>query len=151
MSRASYERMRERMEQYAPGFVAPSYEESGFVVECTEQEDRARQEFKAESDVVVQLQRYGAGLPFSSGERDDTLDLMRSYELVQKSRDAWARLPERVQEKYSGWRDLERAAADGSLQEFLKAPAPAEVPSAGGGASPSESAADGGTSGTPTG
>lgn len=117
------------------------------VVECTESEDMARQEYKLQSDLQYQVTRFGAGLPFKSGEVNfDNLDLTRAFELIEESREAWLRLPKVVRDRYMSWDNVERAAGSGELAQVLKAAgiAAEDVPAAGPAASPSDSAADDG-------
>lgn len=113
------------------------------VIECTAAEDMARQEYKLQSDLSYQVQRFGAGLPFKSGEVNfDLMDLTKAFELIAESRDAWLRLPKVVRDRYQSWDNVERAAASGELAQVLKAAgiddgSSSSIPAA----SPSDSAA----------
>lgn len=121
------------------------------VIACTASEDMARQEYKLQSDLQYQVTRFGAGLPFKSGEVNwDNMDLTRAFELIAESRDAWLRLPRVVRDRYQSWDNVERAASSGELLQVLKAAgiAAEEVPAAVSAASPSVSAADGASGGS---
>lgn len=118
------------------------------VVACTAAEDMARQEYKMSSDLQYQVTRFGAGLPFKSGEVNfDQMDLTAAFSLLEESRDAWLRLPKVVRDRYQSWDNVERAAASGELQQLLQT---AGIDMTGSSVvakpdvSPSESAADGG-------
>lgn len=116
------------------------------VIECTEAEDMARQEYKLQSDLAYQVQRFGAGLPFKSGEVNfDNLDLTKAFELIAESREAWLRLPKVVRDRYQSWENVERAAQTGELQQVLQTAGidTGVVPVAKPAVSPSDSAADG--------
>jgi len=115
------------------------------VIECTEAEDMARQEYKLQSDLQYQVTRFGAGLPFKSGEVNfDNLDLTRAFELIEESREAWLRLPGVVRDRYQSWASVEKAAASGELEQLLKTAGidTGVVPVAKPAVSPSDSAAD---------
>lgn len=114
----------------------------GPVVECSAEEDRARQEYKLQSDLAYQVQRFGVGAHPVYGSVDfDNLDLTRALEIVERSREEWAKLPAVVRERYGSWAAVERAHRSGELEQVLKAAGAAEVPSAALAASPSDSAA----------
>lgn len=91
-------------------------------IECTVEEDRARQEFKAESDVAEQLRRYGGGVPFRNAFVDYDTDLLQAYDMVEQAADSWSRLPERVRREFRTWPEVELAAANGTLADLLKPP-----------------------------
>lgn len=113
-------------------------------VECTPEEDRARQEFKRETETSYLLAKFGAGQAFpaapgSSGHFEQDMDLQTAYRVVQESKSAWLRLPPDVREKYGSWIQLQEAVERGEYP-----PKPVEAPAvvAGGSAgSPSVSAA----------
>lgn len=116
------------------------------VIACTESEDMARQEYRLQSDLAYQVQRFGAGLPFRSGEVNfDNLDLTKAFELIAESREAWLRLPKVVRDRYISWDNVERAAQTGELQQVLQTAGidTGVVPVASPAVSPSESAAGG--------
>lgn len=116
------------------------------VLACPEEEDMARQEYKLSSDLSYQVQKFGAGLPFRSGEVNfDNLDLTVAFDLIAQSREAWLRLPRVVRDRYQSWNNVERAAASGELEQLLKTAGidTGAVPVAKPAVSPSDSAADG--------
>lgn len=118
------------------------------VIACDPAEDKARQEFKEDSDINVQMRRYGVGHAFEVGSVDYDLDLQASIEAVNAAHDAWRRLPANVRDKWPSWDALQAAAESGELSEFLKPAAAPDGGSSGAAAgSPSGSAAGGGTSG----
>lgn len=120
-------------------------------LECPPEEDMARQEYKLSSDTAYQVQRFGAGLPFKTGELNfDLLDLTKAFELMAESREAWLRLPKIVRDRYRSWDNVERAAATGELLQVLKAAGidAGAVPASKPDASPSESAAGDASSGS---
>lgn len=144
MSIESYDRMVARMRKRDPSVVPPPYEESGFGVDCSNLPDLARQEFKAEADLSYQVRRFGAGVPFQVGQYDANMDLLKAHELVERTREAWFALPEKVRDRWKTWPELERAALSGELSAFLKPPAAPGGGSPGGaGGSPSDSAGGG--------
>lgn len=91
---------------------------SGIV--CTEAEDMARQEYKLQSDLSYQVQRFGAGLPFQSGELNTDLDLTKAFELIEESQQRWLSVPKSVRDRYQSWANVEAAAQSGELAQFLK-------------------------------
>lgn len=116
------------------------------VVECTEAEDMARQEYKLQSDLSYQVQRFGTGHKVQFGVIDfDNSDLTRAFELVAESRDAWLRLPKVIRDRYHSWPALEAAIVSGEADQLLKAAGVAAdaVAAAKPAASPSDSAAGG--------
>lgn len=115
-------------------------------VACPPKEDRARQEFKTETETSTILARFGAGQAFPravgvNGEVDFDLDLRAAYEVVQASRDAWLRLPIDVRQQFRGWQELQAAVEAGTWPP-KKAPEAAAAGAAGSGASASDSAPD---------
>lgn len=87
---------------------------------CTAAEDMARQEYKLQSDLQYQVTRFGAGLPFHSGELDTDLDLTRAFELIEETQQRWLTLPKGVRDRYMSWANVEHAAKTGELEQFLK-------------------------------
>lgn len=75
-----------------------------------ESEDRARQEFKDESDVNVILRRFGAGgfepRPVVYGVQDFDDDLQGVYIAAAEAQAGWNRLPEHLRKRYPGWPEL---------------------------------------------
>lgn len=115
-------------------------------VRCDPKEDRARQEFKRESETSTILARFGAGQAFPmtpgrGGEVDFDLDLQAAYRVVEESRQAWLRLPADVRARFRGWEELQAAVEAGEWPP-KKAPEPAAAGAAGSGASASDSAPD---------
>lgn len=113
-------------------------------VKCDPKEDRARQEFKAESETSTILARFGAGQAFparrlENGEVDFDLDLATAHRVVQESRDAWFRLPLEVRQKYRNWMELQGAVEAGEWPPKKAAEAASAVDAASG-ASASDSA-----------
>jgi len=90
------------------------------VVVCNAAEDMARQEYKLSSDLAYQVTRFGAGVPFASGELDTDMDLTRAFELVEESQSRWLSLPKLVRDRYSSWANVEAAARSGELLQLLK-------------------------------
>lgn len=93
--------------------------------------DRARQEFKAETDVNYQLRRFGVGRPLKFGEADYTIDLQGALTAIAAARRAHSKLPKEVRDKYPSWRDMLSAVENGELNSELlkpKPPAPAVEP-----------------------
>lgn len=106
---------------------------------CDPKEDRARQEFKQETETSYILQRFGAGQafgPLPSGEVDYDLDLQRAFALIRESRDAWRRLPPEAQ-RFGSWQKLQEAIEAGEYPPKPAAPAAAGAAGAGGSASDS--------------
>lgn len=87
---------------------------------CTDAEDMARQEYKLQSDLQYQVTRFGAGLPFQSGQLDTDLDLTRAFELVEESQQRWLALPKGIRDRYMSWANVEHAAKSGELEQFMK-------------------------------
>lgn len=86
----------------------------------TPDEDRARQEFRAETDVNKILKNFGVGhlnnaaAPY--GEHDYTIDLQQALTSVEATRRAYDRLPEDVREKYPTWQRLVEAMENGTYE-----------------------------------
>lgn len=80
-------------------------------------EDRARQEFKDETDVNVILRRFGAGgfevRPVQYGIQETDLELQTVYAAAAVAEDGWLKLPEHVRKRYSGWPELLSAVEAG--------------------------------------
>lgn len=123
------------------------------VVSCTAEEDRARQEYRLQSDLAYQVQRFGVGAHPQYGTVDyETMDLTRAFEIMAESRRAWLELPSIVRERYGSWQGVEKAAASGELEQLLKtAGLDGSRKPSGPDGSPSDSAGDKGTGGGPPG
>lgn len=92
------------------------------VVACSPEEDRARQEYRLQSDLAYQVQRFGVGVHPAYGVVDvDAMDLTRAFEIIEASRQAWLELPAVIRERYGSWSNVEKAAASGELQQVLQA------------------------------
>lgn len=80
-------------------------------------EDKARQEFAADSDVNTVLRRFGAGgfevRPVVYGTQDTDLDLQTVYAAVAVAEDAWAKLPKHLRSRYPGWPEVMAAMDKG--------------------------------------
>lgn len=103
--------------------------ESGFffpTVECPAKERQVRDEYARESDIAFQIKQFGAGQAFPrvgySGISDDSVDLLRAYELLDESADLWSRMPDDVRSKYRSFAELEAARNAGEWPP--KPPAP---------------------------
>lgn len=83
-------------------------------------EDKARQEFAAECDVNAILRRFGAGgfvpLPVVYGAQDLDLGLQEVFAAAEVATNAWAKLPERLRNRYPGWEELLAAIERGEAQ-----------------------------------
>lgn len=97
--------------------VMPEY---GPVVVCSAAEDMARQEYKLSADLKYQVARFGAGVPFQSGEVDTDLDLTRAFQLIEETQQRWLSLPKLVRDRYTSWANVESAARSGELLQLLK-------------------------------
>lgn len=90
-------------------------------VECTAAEDKARQEYALSSDLAYQVQKFGWGHAFPTGEQDfDLMDLTKAMEVIEESQAAWHRLPKVVRDRYRSWSNVEKAAKSGELEQLLK-------------------------------
>lgn len=82
-------------------------------------EDRARQEFKDESDINVILRKANAGgfepRPVQYGVQDFDWDLQGLYESQRIAAEAWQRLPEGLRARYKGWEELLPALERGDV------------------------------------
>lgn len=108
--------------------------ESGLA--CTPEEDKARQEFKAEADINVLLRKYGAvpQRPLSYGEVDFDLDLHTAINAVSQASLGYASLPEHVRRKFPDLPSLFAAIANGEAVDFTAPPPSDGSSSEGGGA-----------------
>lgn len=112
-----------------------------FGVRCPPEEDRARQEFKAETDTSYLLHRYGVpNVPGEFGVMDFDVSLQSALHAHREAQEAFRRLPAELQAKYGSWERLFAAIQSGEYQ-----PAAASAGGSGdaGGGSPSDSAAGG--------
>lgn len=104
------------------------------MLDCSGSEDRARQEFKTETDVNYILRRFGVEgnapqRPLQYGEGDYTLDLQQAYDVVDQTKAAWHKLSPSARTKMPTWRHMLEAMASGRIAEYLKRPQdPKNVP-----------------------
>lgn len=98
------------MRSQAAGYLEVSQWSDDAAVRCDPAEDKARQEFKDESDVNVLLRRFGAGgfeaRPVVYGTQDFDTDLQTVYAAAAVAQDGWLKLPEHVRRRYPGWPEL---------------------------------------------
>jgi len=111
-------------------------------IECTAEEDKARQEYALQSEIGYQIQRFGVGHPLQFGSVDyDSMDLTKAMALLEEAQTAWLSLPAVIRDRYQSWANVEAAAASGELEQVLKAAGVSAAVADASGASPSESAA----------
>lgn len=88
-------------------------------IHCTPEEDRTRQEFRDEVDVNMIVLRAGGGLPLQNpviyGEVNYDLNLQDALEAVSSARQAWAKQPDEVRARFTGFPDLYDAVASGRV------------------------------------
>lgn len=87
---------------------------------CPEEEDKTRQEDKAETDINRILQRFGVGqMPqlrqASYGELDYTIDLQIALEATAAAKRGWAALPPQLKRKYPNYLHLLNALESGQV------------------------------------
>jgi len=112
-------------------------------IECTAEEDKARQEHALSTEIGYQISRFGVGHPVNYGEQNfDLMDRTVAIEVIEASNQAWLSLPKVVRDRYQSWANVEAAAASGELQQLLKAAGVAAAVAAAPAASPSDSAAE---------
>lgn len=112
----------------------------GPVLSCPPEEDKCRQEFKQEADLLYQLARFGVGQVPRYGHQDMDLDLTTALNTMAAAKDAWHKVPEALRARYRDWAALETAERSGELQAFLKASEASAAGAEGSGASTSDSA-----------
>lgn len=115
---------------------------SDLYVVCSPAEDRCRQEFKDDADVNLILRRHGVGAasmlrPVAYGSYDFDQSLHGALLSLQSFREAFSGLPEGLRKAYPSPEALMAAVAAG---EDIQAALDAEILSASGGASASDSA-----------
>lgn len=100
-------------------------------IDCSNDKDMARQEFKNEADIAYMLSKFGVIAPRGTptyGEWDDTIDLMTAISSVNDAKEAYLKLPEELRAKFTSMEQLLDAVSNGSL--VLKdEEAPVEPPS----------------------
>lgn len=100
---------------------APLYDQAtgapGVPADVNPDEDRTRQEFKADADVNVIVRRFGPNA-FAGGEygsQDFDLDLLQVQEATRTALKGFSRLPEAVQARYRDVESYLAAFATGDL------------------------------------
>lgn len=81
--------------------------------------DKARQEFKADSEIRNILRKHG-GLPqnlrpITTGTVDYDVGLHEGLQAIATADRAWRELPDAVRRKYKNWQGVEAAIAKGDL------------------------------------
>lgn len=112
-------------------------------IQCSPDEDMARQEFKQEADINFLLRKYGVvpQRPVSYGEVDFDLDFQQARLAMREVSEGYARLSPEVRERYPSLEALLAAIANGEAVDLTPAPAGAGSGSpASGGAAASDSA-----------
>lgn len=86
-------------------------------ISSPEGEDKARQEFKKESDINELLRRFGAVPPprIPGGEWDFDTDLASAFDSVRRVRDGYRTLPAELREMYRTPQDLIQAILAGEV------------------------------------
>lgn len=113
-------------------------------IQCTEKEDRARQEFAKDADINLLLKRFGLNLPVRHPEYgvvDFDLDLQGAYRAVAEARAGYDQLPAHLRERYPSWEAIVRAIEAGEEVSLTPPVEPA--------GSPPAEAADGGAGAAP--
>lgn len=90
-------------------------EKSG--LDCSQEIDTARQEFKEEADTNKIMQRFGVNVPqkpIQFGEQFD-IELQDALEAVRSARKAYRELPPDVRKEYPSWRTLLENLMSGKL------------------------------------
>lgn len=112
-----------------------------FGVACDPSEDRARQEFKNETETAFLLQRYGVpNVVGEFGVVDFDLSLQGVLDAKRAAQEQWRLMTEAEREGYSTWEQLFAAWQSG---EYRAPEAPAGGSGGASGAQPSDSAAGG--------
>ena len=91
------------------------------VVDCSNDIDRTRQEYKEEADINYILNRFGV-IPRDAvygHEIDYDIDLQRAIENVQDVRLGYDRLPEHIKMKYPSWINFTEALERGEITRDL--------------------------------
>lgn len=102
-------------------------------LDCSDDIDMARQEFKDESDIHYMLQRFGLVQPRGAptyGVWDDSIELQTALASTRQAQTAFKQLPPDLQQKVGSIENLVNAALSGAI-EIKNEPAPSEpAPSA---------------------
>lgn len=101
-------------------------------LDCSNDPQLTRQEFKDEADVNKLLLRYGVGLPVRTPEwgvtTDFDIDLQIALSAIHEAKQAHRDLPDNLKAKYPTWKKLLNALDRGELQLNLKEPEPTQAP-----------------------
>lgn len=87
-------------------------------IDCSGDNDMARQEYKDEADINYMLSKFGITQPRGTpvyGEWDDTVDLQSALQSVSDARAAFKELPDQLKNKFHRMEDLLTALENGSL------------------------------------
>lgn len=87
-------------------------------IDCSDDKDMARQEFKDDADINYMLSRFGITQPRGTptyGEWDDTIDLQSALQSVHDARSAFRELPKELTNKFPRMEDMLAALENGSL------------------------------------
>lgn len=89
-------------------------------LDCSDDKDRARQEFKDETDTNQILNRFGVDLaqrPVEYGkETDYNMDLQQALAAVAQAKDTYRQMPNDLQRRYPTWQRFLNAVERGQLQ-----------------------------------
>lgn len=81
--------------------------------------DKARQEFKQESDVNIILARFGVNAPQKQatfGEVDYNIDLQTAFAAIADAKRAHRELPEEIRRDYPTWQSLLNGIESGEIR-----------------------------------
>lgn len=81
--------------------------------------DMARQEFKQEADINVQLAKFGVFAPQRQlyfGDVDYGLELQEALAAIADAKNAWRQMPEEIQKRYRTWQSLLNALETGEIK-----------------------------------
>lgn len=101
------------------------------VIDCSEDTDVTRQEFKQDADLNYMLSRLGVTQPRGTptfGEWDDSIDLQTALASVREAQEAYSRVPQEIRDRFTSMEQLLAAVENGSLV-IKDEEAPEEPPS----------------------
>lgn len=81
--------------------------------------DMARQEFKQEADINVQLAKFGVFAPQRQlyfGDVDYGIELQEALAAIADAKNAWRQMPEEIQKRYRTWQSLLNALETGEIK-----------------------------------
>lgn len=81
--------------------------------------DMARQEFKQEADINVQLAKFGVFAPQRQlyfGDVDYGLELQEALAAIADAKTAWRQMPDEIQKRYRTWQSLLNALETGEIK-----------------------------------